>query len=136
MSAATLVARITTSASAATVGGSFTLDGTGSHASGDNTLVSYQWAIVAGSTYANFVGATNAATATLAAMAAGDVTLKLTVTDSVGQQAMTTTVLTVVAPPPPPADDSGGGAMELGWLLGWLASVIGVWVVTPRRRGA
>jgi hypothetical protein len=28
----------------------------------------------------------------------------------------------------------GGGAMELGWLLGWLASVIGVWAVTPRSR--
>jgi serine protease len=29
-------------------------------------------------------------------------------------------------------DSGGGGAMELVWLLGWLASVIGVWAVTPR----
>jgi hypothetical protein len=35
---------------------------------------------------------------------------------------------------PTPSSDGGGGAMQLGWLLGWLASVIGVWAVTPRQR--
>ena len=41
-------------------------------------------------------------------------------------------------PPPPPTSaasgSGGGGAMELGWLLGWLASIGGVFAVTPRRR--
>ena len=36
--------------------------------------------------------------------------------------------------PTPTSSGGGGGAMELGWLIGWLASVIGVWVVTPRRK--
>ncbi|MEP7295991.1 MAG: hypothetical protein ABI702_07365 [Burkholderiales bacterium] len=48
-------------------------------------------------------------------------------------------LVATVPPPQPPASSAssssgGGGAMELGWLLGWLASVIGVAVVTPRRR--
>jgi len=63
------------------------------------------------------------------------VAVSLTVTDNTGQSATTSTTLTIAAAPPA---SSGGGAMELGWLLGWLASVIGVWVVTPRpgRRSA
>jgi len=35
---------------------------------------------------------------------------------------------------PTSSSGGGGGAMQFGWLLGWLASVIGVWVVTPRQR--
>ena len=67
-------------------------------------------------------------------------TVSLTVTDSANQQDTTSTTFTVsvaqpvVVPPPPPSSGGGGGAMELGWLFGWLASVIGVWAVTPRRR--
>jgi len=65
--------------------------------------------------------------------------VSLTVTDSLGKSATTSTTLTVTAPVVAPAATSGGGgggggAMELGWLLGWLASVIGVWAVTPRSR--
>jgi hypothetical protein len=50
-------------------------------------------------------------------------------------QSTNSVTLSVSAAPTPPATSSGGGgAMHLGWLLGWLASVIGVWVVTPRPR--
>jgi serine protease len=42
--------------------------------------------------------------------------------------------LAVAAAATPTSSSGGGGAMQLGWLLGWLASVIGVWAVTPRRQ--
>jgi serine protease len=116
-------------------GSSSVLDASESGASGMASIVGYQWAIAEGAAVASFSSATNAATATLATTAAGSVTVSLTVTDSAGQSDTTTTTLTISAPPPvvtPPSSSSGGGAMELGWLLGWLASVIGVWVVTPR----
>ena len=70
--------------------------------------------------------------------AAGTVVVSLTVTDSAGYSNTTSTTLTVAAATvttPPASSSGGGGAMDLGWLLGWLASVIGVWAVTPRQRG-
>jgi hypothetical protein len=60
------------------------------------------------------------------------VTVSLTVVDSVGKSATTSTTLTVNAVP---SASGGGGAMSLGWLLGWLACVIGVWVVMRRPGG-
>jgi len=42
--------------------------------------------------------------------------------------------LAVAAAATPTSSSGGGGAMQFGWLLGWLASVIGVWAVTPRRQ--
>ncbi|MDE2094277.1 MAG: hypothetical protein KGI87_10530, partial [Burkholderiales bacterium] len=79
--------------------------------------------------------------ATLQTQAAGNVTVSLTVTDGANQQYTTSTLITVgvgsgSTPAPTPTSSSGGGAMQLGWLLGWLASVIGVWWVTPRPRRA
>ncbi|MBC7731559.1 MAG: S8 family serine peptidase [Bacteriovorax sp.] len=123
-------------------GSSTVLDASGSGASGTSLIVDYQWAITSGADLASFSSATNAATVTLATKAVGSVTVSLTVKDSAGQSDTTTTTLTVSAPqvvtPPATSSGGGGGAMELGWLLGWLASVIGVWVVTPRpgRRAA
>lgn len=115
-------------------GSSTVLDASGSGASGTSSIVDYQWAITGGADLSSLSRPTNAATVTLATKAAGSVTVSLTVKDSAGQSDTTTTTLTVSAPPvvTPPSTSSGGGAMELGWLLGWLASVIGVWVVTPR----
>jgi len=62
------------------------------------------------------------------------VAVSLVILDSANRQATSSTSITVDAPPP--SSGGGGGAMQLGWLLGWLASVIGVWCVTPRRRNA
>ena len=136
---ARVTANIAVASTSVVTGASVAFDGSGSHAAVGRTIATYLWAITDGAAIASFSSATNAATATLATSAAGSVTVSLTVTDSVGQSDTASTTLTVSGPPPvvtPPATSSGGGggAMELGWLLGWLASVIGVRVVTPRPR--
>jgi serine protease len=142
---ATLTANIAVASTSVPVSSPITLDGSVSYAVAAHPIATYQWSITDGLDIASFSSATNGASATLATSAAGSVTVSLTVTDSVGQTDTTTLVLTVgtksipIVPPPTPVDppaatSSGGGAMELGWLLGWLASVIGVRLVTPRAR--
>ena len=111
------------------IGTAVALDGSGSHAPIGRTITNYQWAITSGAAIASFSGVTTGVAATLATRGAGTVTVSLTVSDNTGQSATTSTAITIAAAPPA---SSGGGAMDLGWLLGWLASVIGVWVVTPR----
>jgi serine protease len=124
----TAAAKIVLPASSVATGGSITLDGSQSIPSLNRSISSYLWTITSGDTLASFSSPTNASTVTLQATGVGSVVVGLTVTDSAGQQATTSVMLTATAPA-----SSGGGAMGLGWLLGWLASVIGVWVVTPRR---
>ena len=129
-------ANIGVASTAVFVGTPVALTGAGS---GVSPISSYAWAITSGASIASFTSATNASTATLLPNAVGTVVVGLTVTDSVGRQASSSVTLSVSTPPvappePPPSSGGGGGAMELGWLLGWLASVIGVRVVTPRRR--
>ena len=134
---AVLNAKIDAASTNVVVGAAVTLDGSGSNAAAGLTINGYQWSIAGGGTLATLTSATNASTATLLSTGTGNVTVSLTVTDSASKTATTSSVLTVsavpVTPPPATSGDSGGGAMELGWLLGWLASVIGVWAVTPRR---
>ena len=117
------------------VGTSVTLDGTASASGATGSLVisGYQWIITGGTARASLTGDTGPI-ATLIASGPGTVTVNLTVTDSAGQHDTISTSFTAVGAPvvAPPTSSGGGGAMELGWLLGWLASVIGVWVVTPR----
>ena len=133
---AILTANINVASTSVTAGAAVALDGSSSSTAAGRTVTGYQWAISGGAGVAAFTSATNAQTATLQTSAPGTVSVSLTVTDGVGTDT-TTTALTVNAPPPPPAPSSGGGgAMQLGWLLGWLASVIGVWWVTPRPRRA
>jgi serine protease len=143
-----ITANITVASTSVTAGSSVTLDGSLSHPSTANdSIVSYAWSITDGTSIATLTSAANASSVTLLTSAAGTVVVSLTVVDSAGQQATNTATLTVSATgsggppgsgsPPPTSSGGGGGAMELGWLLGWLASVIGVRVVTPRqRRGA
>ena len=121
-------ARIVATPVSVVIGTAVALDGSGSHAPIGRTITSYLWAITSGDAIASLSGSKEAA-ATLATRGAGTVTVSLTVTDNTGQSATTSTAITIAAAPPA---SSGGGAMELGWLLGWLASVISVWVVTPR----
>ncbi len=140
-----ITANITTASTAVTAGSSVTLDGSLSHPSAPNAnITSYAWAITDGSSIATLTSAANASSVTLLTSAAGTVVVSLTVIDSANQQATNSVTLNVSAlagggtpgsgTPPPTSSGGGGGAMELGWLLGWLASVIGVRVVTPRRR--
>ena len=125
-------------------GAAVALDGSTSESSpgGSLTISNYQWTVTAGTANASLVGATNTAKATLQTYTAGNATVSLTVTDGANQQSTTSTLITIGAasgttPSPTPTSNSGGGgAMQLGWLLGWLASVIGVWRVTPRPRRA
>jgi len=133
----TATANIAVASTNAVIGTAVTLDGSSSSASTGNTISSYLWTVTSGSTLASITSSTNASTATLMPTAAGTVIVSLTVTDSAGYSNTTSTTLTAAAATTPPATSSsgGGGAMDLGWLLGWLASVIGVWAVTPRQRG-
>jgi serine protease len=132
---ATVGANIGVASTAVFVGAPVALTGSGS---GVNPISSYAWTIISGASIAGFTSATNASTATLLPSAVGTVVVSLTVTDSAGLQGSSSVTLSVstppAVPPEPPPSSGGGGAMELGWLLGWLASVIGVRVVTPRRR--
>jgi serine protease len=125
----TAKANITATASSVTVGGSVTLDGSQSAASTNRSISTYQWSITSGNSFVALSGATNGPTVTLLGNAVGSAVVSLTVTDSAGVQSTTSATVAATAPPA----SSGGGAMSLGWLLGWLASVVGVWVVTPRR---
>jgi len=123
------VAAITPSATSVTAGSSIGLDGTASHTL-IGSVVGYQWTITAGSLLATFSGAVNTPTVALLTSASGTVTVSLTVTDVFGKSATTSQSLTVTPAP----SSSGGGAIGVSWLLGWLASLIGVWAVTPRAR--
>ena len=133
-------AHISVATTAAIAGTPILLDGSGSRASSGKTITAYAWAITGGA--GSFTSATNGATATVLPSAAGSLSVSLTITDSAGRTDTASTTFTVSAaaavPPvvPPATGGGGGGAMEFGWLLGWLASVIGVWAVTPRRRSS
>jgi serine protease len=142
-----ITANITVASTSVTVGSSVTLDGSLSHPSTANSSISsYAWTITDGTSIASLTSAANASSVTLLTSAAGTVVVSLTVVDSAGQEATNSVTLNVSATggggtpgsgtPPPTSSGGGGGAMELGWLLGWLASVIGVRVATPRRRRA
>lgn len=127
-------ANIGVASTAATTGTAVALDGSASRAAYGESISSYLWEISSGA--ATFTTATNAATATLLPSAAGTVIVKLTITDSAGHSASSSVTLTVAAAPsvtPTPSSSGGGGALAWGWLLGWLAAVIGVRAVTPRR---
>ena len=133
--AAAVHAGVTTSASSVVAGSIVTLDGSGSWPSGGaSASLTYQWAITSGAAFASLTSSTSSS-ATLQTSAAGSVDVTLTVTDSTGKQASSKVTISISAVPAPPSSSGGGGgAMDLGWLLGWLASVIGVWAVTPRQR--
>ena len=133
-SVAILTANIDVASTSITTGAAVALDGSSSSTAAGRAIASYEWAITGGSGLASFTSATNASTATLQTnpTSTGTVTVSLTVTDGVGTDT-TTTVLTVNTPPPAPQSSSGGGgAMQPGWLLGWLAAVIAIGIVTPR----
>jgi serine protease len=129
-------ASISPASASVVAGNAVKLDGSGSWPSGVAIGgLTYQWALTGSAGAANLKDSTSTI-ATVQTAAAGAVQVTLTVTDSTGAQATSTVPLSISAVPvtPTPSGGGGGGAMQLGWLLGWLASVIGVWVVTPRRR--
>jgi len=94
-------ASITASATTVAAGTTVSLDGSASTAPGTRTVTGWAWAITSGAGFASFSGATNAATASLKTTGIGSVTVQLTITDSLGQQATRTQAITVTAPAAP-----------------------------------
>ena len=121
---------IDASATQVSVGSSVALSAANSFVAAGRTISSYLWTMSPTTGIATL--SQSGAAATVTGVTAGSVVVSLTITDSTGLQ--TSKSVTVAVTPAPVASSGGGGAMELGWLLGWLASVIGVWCVTPRRR--
>jgi serine protease len=121
-----------------TAGTSVTLTATATPASG-RTIASYAWQITAGSGFASLAAPTNAASVTLAASAAGSVTVQVTVVDSGGGSTSQTQVLTVQAAPvvavPNSPGSGGGGTVSWAWLLGMTLAVAGLAGGGTGRRG-
>jgi len=132
----TAAVSITAPAASVAVGGSLTLDGSASTGSTNRSINAYQWSITSGETAVAITGAANGPTLTLTGTAVGSAVVGLTVTDSAGVQATSSVSVSVTQPVVDSGGGGGGGAMQLGWLLGWLAAVAGVWAVTPRRATA
>ncbi|MCH7343411.1 S8 family serine peptidase [Pelomonas sp. CA6] len=117
----TPTATITASASTVQTGASITLSGSGSVAAGGRSIASYQWSITNGSGSAT-LSASNGASVTLSGGSAGTVTVRLTVTDSLGVSASQDLVLTISATPVSNVSSGGssgggGGLAHPGWLL-------------------
>lgn len=141
------VAHVGGTAPVVSPGSNITLDGSASSAASGATLATYAWDIVAGGDAATITSAANASTVTLATDATKSgsrVTVRLTVTDSLGNTAAATQTLTLGAPPSiasvmppsstPPADSGGGGgALDAGWALLALAATGAAWHARRRR---
>ncbi|NRF66214.1 S8 family serine peptidase [Aquincola sp. S2] len=121
---------ISVSSAAPTAGASVTLGSAGTVAGAGRTIVAYQWSITAGSALAAFSGPTDQASATLVTSAAGNVTVQLTVTDSLGASSAATTTIAIAAAPVTPVTPSGGsgggggGAVSFAWLIGLAAALL------------
>jgi serine protease len=129
VAASALAAVITATPTEPEVGDSVSLSAAGSIADSGRSIASYAWAVTSGSNVASLSGATDAATATLLAKAAGSVTVQLTITDDKGQQASTSRTLTV-SPAATSGGGGGGGALAPWWAAGLLLVALAV----PRRR--
>ena len=131
-----LQARITSTPAAPQVGEAVQLSGADSQTGTGRGISTYAWTLVnGGGIVAGFSSATNASTATLlASTAAGNFTVRLTVTDDLGLSASTDTSITVVpvatpAPTPTPSQTpsgGGGGTVSLAWLLGLAVATLGL----------
>lgn len=130
VAASALAAVITATPTAPEVGDSVSLSAAGSITDSGRSIASYAWAVTSGSDVASLSGATNAATATLLANAAGSVTVQLTITDDAGQQATTSRTLTVSPATSSGGGGGGGGALAPWWAAGLLLAALAV----PRRR--
>lgn len=122
-------------------GSALQLSSSTSLAGAGRSIVGWNWALVnSGGIVNGFSGATNAATAALQPSAAGNVTVRLSVTDSTGRTASADlTVAVAAAAVQPPAggggSSSGGGAAAGGWLLALLALGIALgWARRSERR--
>lgn len=142
------VAHLGGAGSLVTTGNSVTIDGSGSTAASGASLTTYLWELIDGSSLATITSANNASSVTLSTASpttSGMVTVRLTVTDNLGNtgfatQAFTlgtatsivTAVPTSTATTTPSNSGGGGGAFDLSWAALGLLSVMAAW----RRRQA
>ncbi|MCW5609925.1 MAG: S8 family serine peptidase [Rubrivivax sp.] len=127
------LARIERTTAAPVAGSAVSFSAAGSLAAVGATVTGWQWTLVdGGGIVAGFDSATNASTVTLTPAAAGRFTLRLTVSDSLGNEASQTEVVDVSASPPPPTPSpggggGGGGTTAPGWLLALAGAVAALW---------
>lgn len=107
-----------------------TLSADGSVAPSGRSIVERQWTLVDGG---GIVGGTprvtNANSVSVTPSAAGNFTVRLTVTDTSGAAVSALQTITVAAVPVTPPPPGGGGALSWAWLLGL------AWAVAVLRRG-
>ncbi|HSQ71790.1 MAG TPA: S8 family serine peptidase, partial [Rubrivivax sp.] len=130
------LARIEIATAAPTAGSAVTLSGANSLPAAGGAVSSYAWTLVdSGGIVSGFSSATNAPTATLLPGAAGSFTVRLTVTDTLGNASEAETRVTVAAAPAPPSG-GGGGLASAPWVGGVALAALVLLPGSRRRRGA
>ena len=95
---------ISPSATSVLAGAGVIFDASGSTAPSGRTIASYSWTITSGASIASVSGAANGSSFTVKTSGVGSFTVRLTVTDSVGQSASATSTVSVNAPAGPVAN--------------------------------
>jgi len=128
VSASTFTASFSASPSSPTVGETVTLDSSDSVAGSGRTIAARAWAITAGSDIAR-LSATSGTTVTLSTSGAGEVTVRLTLTDNTGATATDEQTLQIGVASS--GGGGGGGALPWGWSVGLLLAAA---MLRPGRR--
>jgi serine protease len=123
-SASALAAAINASPTAPEAGDTVALNASSSIVDAGRSITAYAWEITSGANLASLTGATNASTATLTTTAAGQVTVRLTITDSAGVQDSVNRTLTISPVSTDGGGGGGGGAMSPLWGLGLLVAAL------------
>lgn len=119
-------ARVTPSSETPGSGQALTLSAVNSFVLSPRTLTAYTWQLADGGGIVTALQA-NGATATATPTAGGRFTVRLTVTDSTGEQSTTLRAIDVTGPPPAlpsGGGGGGGGALGLPWLAGLLMAIV------------
>jgi serine protease len=136
--AAPPIVNATVSAANPAVGDMVTLSASEVAANGGRTIATYDWTIVSGTAAASIVGSSTGTSISMNTLAAGNVLVLLTVTDSSGAATAKMASFTVGTPSgggggDSTGGDSGGGAMSSAWLAGLLTAVLAL--AWAQRRG-
>jgi serine protease len=130
-----VVARIDLLSSAPVAQSALRLDGRGSTALVDASIVGWSWTLLdGGGIVTGFDGSTSASTVSVTPTAAGSFRVRLTVSGSQGGSAAVDRTVSVAAAP---VSSGGGGAASVFWVLGVLLAVVALrWTaLSERRRG-
>lgn len=111
-----------------------TLDAGASTADAGRTVTGWQWSVVGGTASASLTGSTTGPTASLRVAAAGDITVRLTATDSAGARSTSSVTLYASAAGGGPSGSSGGGGGGGGALSTFWVSLLALAVVVLLRQ--